>query len=266
MLKMNDKSLFISLFIFACMITVIFSQKSTDFLTSSDLDNLTKGLIDLNSINDGINILLINQSTAKLYCHFDGDDTIIRGVCNLLLITKKIDIDFFNGIWCGIGFGKNIMFGADFIILRYFPNSIIRANVTDAYNVETHRFFSQDSYFSNNTSHNNAYLREFLFKEIKVNNFYIQLIWNFNKTISNLDPYDWSDFHTWKTNQAFIYGAWGFHDDNNQILIHHNPMRPRISRIINGFGFNETISDGESYIFIKSIELILTLIICILLL
>lgn len=250
----------------ASLYIAVLCQTTTDFLNESDLDNLSKGLINLENIRDGINILLINQSTTKLYCHFSGDETILKGVCNLLLITKKRDIDFFNGVWCGIGFGKSAMFGADFIILRYFPNSIIRATAIDAYNVETHREFMQDSMFSNNTSHDNVDLIEFLFKEIKVNSFYSHLIWNFNKTISNLDIYDWPNFHSWKTNTDNIFGAWGFNNEQNNMLVHHNPMRPRISRIINGFGFNETISTGDSIIFVELKTLILTIFICILLL
>ena len=210
-------------------------------------DTFIKAIIDKSikySANNGMQLLLIDNTQSKFFCSLVAikPKSIMEVDCHLLLTDSKDDIDKKNGAWASIGFGSNTMFNSDMITFHYWTIGDKKSMSADCWNDSSVRYVKLDTDFDKSTGKNHVTEKLFTADSINISGYKTHLNWKAEKSLENLDPFDWKDIVNWETNNGSVIGAWGYNAKTGEMTQHINPARPKAYSLVDGQGLNLDLS------------------------
>ena len=203
-------------------------------------DALFKGIIDKSikyGSQNGLQLLLVDNADAKFFCSLTGSKTVVNAECHLLLVEAKEDLDKKNGAFAGIGFGSTMMYKSDMIIFQYWTKRDKQSMSSDYWVGSTDRYLKLDTDYDKTAGKNHVTQKAFHAESINVGGFKTHLHWSADKSLENLDAFDWQDFSNWQTNNGDVFGAWGYNNPDNGNMTGHK-FRPKNYKLIDGQGLN----------------------------
>lgn len=230
---------------------------STTAYTTTDVIN---GKVDWKKTAN-FELLLVNNTNSVFFCDLSGDTKVMNGTCHLFLTDTVAQLKSAtdnNGVWAGIGMGKETMLQLDMVTFHYWasPPAGMPASgwmVGDCSTPATGREVKLDTELANgDKSVDSISNPTFTMNEISIGAFKSQLVWSFSKNVGIVDQYDWQDAKNWQTNKGMFTGAWNRNMKTGMMMKHS--ASPVLRKLEDGLGFPAIT--GASSLFISFIQLL----------